>query len=73
MLNLESNLLQDIPSDVGWLPLETLKLGSNPDLRIPPIVLERGHKWVHAVQMHTAGGNLRHGQALGRTLEQLCV
>ena len=44
-LNLSNNQLVYIPSELGWLPLTNLTLlPGNPQLRLPAIVLERGHR-----------------------------
>jgi Leucine-rich repeat (LRR) protein len=37
-LNLSSNQLQVLPSAIGWLPLVSLHLDDNPQLRVPSVV-----------------------------------
>lgn len=44
VLDVSNNCLKIIPADVGWLPLTSIKLEGNPDLRVPKIVLERGFR-----------------------------
>ena len=42
VLDLSDNKLVRLPSALGGLPLQELHVGGNPDLRLPPQVLEGG-------------------------------
>lgn len=44
VLNLAGNRLRSLPSDIGWLSLKQLNISDNPDLSIPPHVLQKGFK-----------------------------
>ncbi|GFR44942.1 hypothetical protein Agub_g6030, partial [Astrephomene gubernaculifera] len=45
-LDLSYNNLRMLPPDIGWLPLSSLELEGNNNLRLPPGVLAGGFRWV---------------------------
>lgn len=67
-LNVANNDLEFIPADIGWLPLRELHVSGNPRLRMPPVVLKQGFKWVlrWGGQGWGCTGEGRAGAVLGR-------
>lgn len=47
VLDASHNRLRVVPADLGWLNLSDLRLEGNPDLRIPPVVMQRGFRYGH--------------------------
>lgn len=59
VLDVSHNLLRVVPADVGWLNLSELRVEGNPDLRIPPIVMQRGFRCGQHPSTQQAGARAR--------------
>ncbi len=44
VLSINNNLLEYVPSEVGWLSLSKLELSGNDNLRMPKTIIERGFR-----------------------------